>query len=218
MEPVLPALPEPFIPNLQTVPIFPRSPPPQPAAPSPNIPTTTSLSSTATTTTSFFTTTHPATFSAPDNIPGVPKLPSTDGFIVNVIYEDTQTSSKPMFATSGSVISDQNTRFPGRLQLCGNPGFCFNGVYDDCSNQTLNECERCDVGLAAIFIFFVTLLGLAIVLGNVLITLVGYRRYKDRKADKMDLCKTSLAVADSLTGTLERNCYNKKVKWLDHIC
>ena len=85
---------------------------------------------------------------------------------------------------------------------CGypHPPFCNDAFYNTCWNQTIAACENCDMGLAAAFLLFVVLLGLAIVLGNALIAIVGYRRYKDGKATKMDFCKSSLAVADTLTG------------------
>ncbi|CAK8686685.1 unnamed protein product [Clavelina lepadiformis] len=87
--------------------------------------------------------------------------------------------------------------------VCGYPGFCVGSppdIYFKCSNQTLFECEACGVGRAASFLFFVLLFGLAIFLGNALVIWVGYKRFNRGKANKMDICKTSLAVADILTG------------------
>ena len=106
-----------------------------------------------------------------------------------------------IFANNSNLTPMGNSSQPEFLSiLCGNPGFCMNGVYQECGNQPISECERCDVGLAATFLFFVICLGFAIILGNIWIILVGNRRRKDGKRNKMDLCKCSLALADMLTG------------------
>ncbi|XP_076821175.1 uncharacterized protein LOC143467659 [Clavelina lepadiformis] len=87
--------------------------------------------------------------------------------------------------------------------VCGYPGFCVGSppeIYFKCLNQTLFECDMCGVDRAAVFLFFVLLFGLAIFFGNALVIWVGYKRLTRRKANKMDICKTSLAVADILTG------------------
>ncbi|XP_076821161.1 complement receptor type 2-like [Clavelina lepadiformis] len=87
--------------------------------------------------------------------------------------------------------------------VCGYPGFCVGSppdIYFKCFSQTLFECEMCGVGRAAVFLFFVLLFGLAIFFCNVLVIWVGYKRFNRGKGNKMDICKTSLAVADCLTG------------------
>ncbi|CAK8686669.1 unnamed protein product [Clavelina lepadiformis] len=89
------------------------------------------------------------------------------------------------------------------ISVCEYPGFCVGSppdIYLNCSNQTLFECDMCGVGRAASFLFFVLLFGLAIFVGNALVIWVGYKRFNRGKGNKMDICKTSLAIADILTG------------------
>ena len=57
---------------------------------------------------------------------------------------------------------------------CGHPTFCNDAFYTTCWNQTIAACKNCDMGLAAVFLLFVVLLGLAIVLGNASIAYVGF--------------------------------------------
>ena len=73
-----------------------------------------------------------------------------------------------------------NTAFSNiRLtRICGQPGFCTNKIYANCSNITLSECQQCNNSLEAVFLFFIICLGIAILLGN-LIVLVGYRKHKE---------------------------------------
>jgi len=86
--------------------------------------------------------------------------------------------------------------------LCGQPGFCSNEVHELCFNTPLYECGLCHNEQAVLFIFFVICLGLAILLGNILIVLVGYRRYKSGQSKKLNIWKISLAIADLLIGKL----------------
>ena len=153
----------------------------------------------------------PSTTSLTSTALPVPKFGSIDLNKTSNLGTKTTDSSSNQFVVKGLSSPNPGTLLPGNnstnssitqvlSRLCTNPGFCSNGVYDDCSHQPLTECERCDLGLASVFIFFVVLLGLAILFGNLIITLVSYHRYKTRKMDKFDICKTSLALADMLTG------------------
>ena len=153
----------------------------------------------------------PSTTSLTSTALPVPKIGSIDLNKTPNLGTKTTDSPSNQFVVNGLSSPNLGTLLPGNnstnssitqvlSRLCTNPGFCSNGVYDDCSHQPLTECERCDLGLASVFIFFVVLLGLAILLGNLIITLVSYHRYKARKMDKFDICKTSLALADMLTG------------------
>ena len=153
----------------------------------------------------------PSTTSLTSTALPVPKIGSIDLNKTSNLGTKTTDSSSNQFVVKGLSSPNLGTLLPGNnstnssitqflSRLCTNPGFCSNGVYDDCSHQPLTECERCDLGLASVFIFFVVLLGLAILFGNLIITLVSYHRYKARKMDKFDICKTSLALADMLTG------------------
>ena len=106
--------------------------------------------------------------------------------------------------TNYKNASMSNTAFSNiRLtRICGQPGFCTSEIYANCPNITVSECQECNNGLGAVFIFFIICLGIAILLGNLLIILVGYRKHKENKKDKMDVCKMSLALADMVAGKL----------------
>ena len=114
--------------------------------------------------------------------------PVSIGFIVNNV---------PVTSVSSNNVTLIST------QICGQPGFCTNNIYANCPNTILSECQECDNGLAAVFMFFIICLGIAILLGNLLIIFVGYRKHKENKKDKMDVCKMSLALADMIAGKLD---------------
>ena len=118
--------------------------------------------------------------------------PVSIGFIVNNV---------PFTSVSSNNVTLINT------QLCGQPGFCTSDIHTNCPNTILSECQECDNRLAAVFMFFIICLGIAILLGNLLIIFVGYRKHKENKIDKMDVCKTSLALADMVAGTLNTSIY-----------
>ena len=99
-----------------------------------------------------------------------------------------------MFPNLGSFINNRFSGSGGDV-LCGQPGFCDDGIYLKCTDIPIQECELCHMGLAVTFIFFAICLGLAIIFGNVLILLVGYRRHKHGKSDNIDHWKSSLAIA-----------------------
>ncbi|CAK8686655.1 unnamed protein product [Clavelina lepadiformis] len=106
-------------------------------------------------------------------------------------------------ATNITNRAFNETSFVPITSVCGYPGFCVGTpfeIYQNCSNQTLFECEACGVDKAVIFLCFVLLFGLAICFSNALVIWIGLKRLKRRKATKVDICKTSLAIADILTG------------------
>ncbi|CAK8686673.1 unnamed protein product [Clavelina lepadiformis] len=116
---------------------------------------------------------------------------------------------QPYFSISSNMTNYTATNRTNSSDLilitsvCGYPGFCVGSppdIYFKCSNQTLFECEACGVGRAASFLFFVLLLSLTIFFGNALVIWVSYKRFNRKRANKMDICKLSLAVADILTG------------------
>ncbi|CAK8694167.1 unnamed protein product [Clavelina lepadiformis] len=81
------------------------------------------------------------------------------------------------------------------------PGICVGSaqdIYTKCFNITLLECQQCGIIRGAILLLVVLFLGLAILIGNVLTVLVGIRRCRRGKASKMDICRTSLAIADAM--------------------
>ena len=117
-----------------------------------------------------------------------PPQPASIGFIVNNV---------PVTSVSNNNVTLIST------QICGQPGFCTSDIYANCFNTILSECQECDNGLATVFIFFIICLGIAILLGNLLIILVGYRKHKENKKDKVDVCKMSLALADMVAGKLK---------------
>ena len=123
--------------------------------------------------------------------------PASIGFIVNNV---------PVTSVSNNNVTLIST------EICGQPGFCTNDIYANCPNTILSECQECDNGLAAVFMFFIICLGIAILLGNLLIILVGYRKHKENKKDKINVCKISLALADMNAGKLNISTYKLKNK------
>ena len=85
-------------------------------------------------------------------------------------------------------------------RICGLPGFCKASAYDSCFNFSISTCDECSKPGSVFFILFVVCLGVAIVIGNLIILAVGWKRHKSGKASKMDACRCSLAIADLLTG------------------
>ena len=85
-------------------------------------------------------------------------------------------------------------------RICGLPGFCKASAYDLCFNTSISNCDECSKPGSILFILFVVCLGLAILIGNLVILAVGWKRHKSGKASKMDVCRCSLAIADLLTG------------------
>jgi len=107
-------------------------------------------------------------------------------------------------------------------KLCGLPVFCSNQAFNLCRNVTLNECEECSMTGAGIFAAVCAILGLLIVLGNGMVVCVVIR---NRLKDGFSMMKVSLAVADALTGnidrlTLQKTQYYKMVinLFLDGTC
>ena len=87
-----------------------------------------------------------------------------------------------------------------QTRICGLPGFCSQTAFDTCYNTTLRNCSECNGAASLAFIIFAVCLGLAIFVGNSLILTVGYKRHKKGKESKLDICRSSLALADILTG------------------
>ena len=50
--------------------------------------------------------------------------------------------------------------------------------------------------------------GFLILVGNSLVILVGFKRWKQEKASRLDFYKTSLAVADAMAGKISKYFYN----------
>ncbi|XP_076816391.1 sushi, von Willebrand factor type A, EGF and pentraxin domain-containing protein 1-like isoform X1 [Clavelina lepadiformis] len=108
------------------------------------------------------------------------------------------------------AIDINNTRDPQNdrnitniTSICGYPGFCVGSTPDiryECFDKPLLECQACGMEKAGPFLFFVLLFGLAIFVCNALVIWVGCKRLNRGKSSKMDICKTSLAFADILTG------------------
>ena len=84
--------------------------------------------------------------------------------------------------------------------ICGLPGFCEQGAYQHCQNATLLNCERCGRPRAAIFLLVTVILSLIILFGNTMVLLITTSRLKNKKLTKIDVCKSSLAVADLFVG------------------
>ena len=94
------------------------------------------------------------------------------------------------------------TEVNASLLPCGTLSFCDLTSNEDCYSTPVRSCTQCSIAKGAVLIFFVTLLAMAILIGNILVIFVGRLRYKKRTITKIDYAKTSLAVADMLTGKL----------------
>ena len=107
-------------------------------------------------------------------------------------------------------INDNNASMPTlepfaeRLQItpCGTLSFCDLTSNEDCYETPVKSCTQCSIAKGAVLIFFIILLALAILIGNVLVIFFGRLRYKRRTITKVDNAKTSLAMADMLSGKL----------------
>ena len=107
-------------------------------------------------------------------------------------------------------ITDNNASMPTlesfaeRLQItpCGTLSFCDLTSNEDCYDTPVKSCTQCSIAKGAVLIFFITLLAMAILIGNVLVIFVGRLRYKKKTITKIDYAKTSLAMADMLSGKL----------------
>ena len=84
--------------------------------------------------------------------------------------------------------------------VCGFPGFCAQNAYNDCLNTTLLNCGKCGGARAALFGFITILLSLMIFGGNAIVLLVANHRRKKHNLAKLDICRSSLATADLLSG------------------
>ena len=107
--------------------------------------------------------------------------------------------------SSGATEEDfmQNiTNVNALLLPCGTLSFCDLTSNEDCYSTPVRSCTQCSIAKGAVLIFFIISLALAILIGNVLVIFVGRLRYKKRTITKIDYAKTSLAVADMLTGKL----------------
>ncbi|XP_076803141.1 uncharacterized protein LOC143447091 [Clavelina lepadiformis] len=105
---------------------------------------------------------------------------------------------------STSSLLDNGKQFSAENSIfCGFPGVCQGSlidIYNQCADIPLLSCDKCDLTRGAVFLSFVILLGLAILIGNILIICVGIQRHRKNKHTKMDLCRSSLALADLTTG------------------
>ena len=101
-------------------------------------------------------------------------------------------------------ITNQNkTRFTSYLSqftFCGTLPFCDNSANSACINTTIKNCNKCSLVNGILFMLFLVIFGLVILIANMLIIAVVYRRHRKKKINKIDIIKMSLAIADLLTG------------------
>jgi len=112
------------------------------------------------------------------------------------------TLTTPFQNVNNSSNNFTSENFP-RTQLynrCGVPGVCDYSAVPFCLNITVAECEACNSTASGFFIFIILCLGLAIILGNLLVILVLAQHHKKRTATPIDWYKASLALADAITG------------------
>ena len=94
------------------------------------------------------------------------------------------------------------TNINSQYNLCGVPGVCNPSAIPTCFNVSVGDCDECSSIASRFFIFIILILGLAILMGNLLILLVTAQLYKKRTAKSNDWFKASLAVSDVITGKI----------------
>ena len=123
-------------------------------------------------------------------------VPQNDGFVPILEYKNNRIITV-LPGNSSDVISLHDKTV---YNLCGSPGICKVAAAAKCKNLSLSSCSECSHVTFGFFIFIILLLGLAILMGNLLILKVNYDLKKKQKTNKLDIYKTSLAVADLLSG------------------
>ena len=113
------------------------------------------------------------------------------------INKPEMTNQNETFNTSFSSPVIHNNKM---LMLCGTLPFCDNSAKSACMNTTIINCNKCSLIKGVLFMLFLIILGVVILIGNMLIIAVVYRSHRKKKIDKIDMMKTSLAIADLLTG------------------
>ena len=86
------------------------------------------------------------------------------------------------------------------LRICGSVPFCDYFANFACMNTSIKICDQCSVVNGSLFVIGLLILGLIILLSNILIVTVYYRRHQKKKLSKSDIIKLSLAIADLFTG------------------
>ena len=131
-------------------------------------------------------------------------IPDEELFAVDFVKESKKPINKPgitnqneTFNTSFSSPVIDNTK---TLMFCGTLPFCDNSANSACMNTTIINCNKCNLVKGVLFMLFLIILGVVILIGNMLIIAVVYRSHRKKKIDKIDMMKTSLAIADLLTG------------------
>ena len=84
--------------------------------------------------------------------------------------------------------------------LCGVPGICWNRARKSCFNVTFGACEDCPSAFLGLFVFFLTILAIAILLGNFFVLQVTYNFWRKGKLTNFDKFRASMAIADLLAG------------------
>lgn len=99
------------------------------------------------------------------------------------------------------LFPDDNKINNGSNQsICGTIGICKLTASEKCQNISIKNCSECDQSVFGFFIFLVLLLGLAILIGNILIITVYFYSKEKQEERKMDIYKASLAIADVIAG------------------
>ena len=121
--------------------------------------------------------------------------------------------SPDVTANPAKLVSSPNATsiFPeNNITLCGNRPFCKPSANSHCLNTSITNCDQCSIPKGGVFEFFLILLGLCIVVGNIIILAVGCLRYRKKILDKLDIAKSSLAVADMVRGDCFKNRFDTK--------
>ena len=126
------------------------------------------------------------------------ELPQTD-IVIGVIPEEDPTIYSPDYV---NPLAFDSIVIPVEVdgEICGVPGICSIQAKNNCFQVPVQSCEKCSFAPLGLFIFCVSCLGLAILLGNLLVMAVYYSNRKKSTLSKIDDFRVSLAVADLIAG------------------
>jgi len=147
----------------------------------------------------------------PEFKPSKPKLPSVGKLPDHGKFPKLNTSLE-----NGTFLFQSNVSFGNSTNLLPSTNLTNSTIYDgspypifcgpnteyECRNIALASCKACAMGQAYLMAVLVLVMLSAILFGNSLVLMVTVQRKRNQKLENMDLIRTSLAIADLLTGNL----------------
>ena len=86
------------------------------------------------------------------------------------------------------------------MKTCVMPPVCEMNSCALCWNTLIINCVHCSKQAVFFLLCFFVVLSLIVLITNTMIVFVGVKHHQAGKASKMDYCRTSLAVADLISG------------------